>query len=259
MKARVAVGAALVALAGCGGGGAQTPAQVASKTAAKLPDIRSGDMRVELAATGRGGGQTAKLGFKLAGPFALARGGGLPVAKLRYTQISGDQQGSATFISTGREAFVQGQGGGAARPLPAKQTQRLRAAAGQVSQNGGVRKLDLERWMRNPKLDGGPPVGGDATDRIRAAVNVPAVAKDLAGRLGDTKTLERAIKSARVELLTGTKDRLLRRLTLDVNLALDVPQGLKQQLGKLVGGDVRLVFEVADPNRKVSVPRPATG
>jgi hypothetical protein len=41
--------------------------------------------------------------------------------------------------------------------------------------------------------------------------------------------------------------------------ALDVPQGLKQQLGKLVGGDVRLVFEVADPNRKVSVPRPATG
>jgi hypothetical protein len=253
------VGVAVVALAGCGGSGAgsETPAEVASKTAARLPDIRSGDMRVELAATGRGGGETAKLGFKLAGPFALARGGGLPVAKLRYTQISGGRQGSATFISTGREAFVQG--GGAARPLPAQQTQRLRGAAAQVTQNGGVRKLDLERWLRDPKLDDGPTVAGDATDRIRAAVNVPAVAKDLAGRLGDTKTLEQAIKRARVELLTGTKDRLLRRLTLDVDLALDVPNGLRRQLGKLVGGDVRLVFEVADPNRKVSVPRPATG
>jgi hypothetical protein len=42
-------------------------------------------------------------------------------------------------------------------------------------------------------------------------------------------------------------------------LPVDVPSGLRRQLGKLVGGDVRLVFEVADPNRKVSVPRPATG
>ncbi len=259
MRARLAAGVALVALAGCGGGSGagETPAQVVSKTAAKLPDIRSGDMRVELAATGRGGGQTAKLGFKLAGPFALARGAGLPVAKLRYTQISGDQQGSATFISTGREAFVQG--GGAVRPLPDAQTRRLRAATGRLSQNGGVRKLDLVGWMRDPKLGGGPAVGGDATDRIRARVNVPAVAKDLAGRLGDTRELERAIETARVELLTGTKDRLLRRLTLDVNLALDVPNGLRRQLGQLVSGGVRLVFEVTDPNRKVSVPRPATG
>ena len=256
MRARVAAGVALVALAGCGGGG-ENASEVASKTAAKLPDIRSGDMRVELAANGRGGGETAKLGFRLVGPFALARDGGLPVAKLRYPQLSGDQPGSATFISTGREAFVEG--GGAVRALPERQTRRLRAAAGEVSQGGGVRRLDLERWMRDPKLDEGPKVGGDDTDRIRAAVDVPAVAKDLAGSLGDTRELEKAIKRARVEVLTGAEDRLLRRLTLDVDLALDVPKGLQRQLGALVGGDVRLVFEVADPNRKVSVPRPATG
>ena len=258
MRARVAAGAALVALAGCGGGGgADSASEVASKTAAKLPDIRSGDMRVELAATGRGGGETAELGFRLEGPFALARDGGLPVAKLRYTQVSGGQEGSATFISTGREAFVEG--GGAVRALPAEQARRLRAAAGEVSQGGGVRKLDLERWMRKPKLSEGPDIGGDATDRIRAEVAVPAVAKDLAGSLGDTRELEQAIKRARVEVLTGAEDRLLRRLTLDVDLALDVPKGMRRQLGELVGGDVRFVFEVADPNRKVSVPRPATG
>ncbi|MEO8687594.1 MAG: hypothetical protein ABI611_05170 [Solirubrobacteraceae bacterium] len=259
MRARVAAGAALLALTGCGGGasGAEDPSAVASKTAANLPDIRSGDMRVELAATGRGGGQTAKLGFRLEGPFALARDGGLPVAKLRYTQLAGGRQGSATFISTGREAFVDG--GGSVRALPAAQTRRLRAAAGQVSQGGGVKKLDLARWMRDPRLDAGPAVGGDATDRIRGRVDVPAVAKDLAGSLGDTRELERAIKGARVEVLTGAKDRLLRRLTLNVDLALDVPNGMRRQLGELVGGDVLLVFEVADPNRKVSVPRPATG
>jgi ABC-type lipoprotein release transport system permease subunit len=40
---------------------------------------------------------------------------------------------------------------------------------------------------------------------------------------------------------------------------LDVAKDLAGSLGALVGDDVRLVFEVADPNRKVSVPRPATG
>ena len=248
MRARVALATALLALAGCGG---DDPAEVASETARNLPDLHSGVMRVDLAATGRGGGANAKLGFKLDGPFALARKGGLPVAKLRYTQVSGARSASATFTSTGREAFVEA--GGKVRRLPDAQAKRLSAAA------GGVRKFEVDRWLREPKLDDGPAVGGDDTDRIRADVDVPAVAKDLSGRLGDTQELEKAIKHAKVELLTGAKDRLLRRLTLDVDLALDVPAGLRRQLGSLVGGDVRFVFEVADPNRKISVQAPATG
>jgi hypothetical protein len=247
--------AAVAALAGCGG--KDSPNQVLSETAGKLGDIRSGVMVFDVRASGRGAGRRAQIGFRVDGPFALARGGALPVAKLRYTQRSGSRQASATVISTGKEAFVEA--GGRTRRLGAAQARQLRSAAGQVSSDGGVRKLRLERWMRHPKLTGGPKVGGDATDRITADVDVAAALKDLAGGLGDPKQLAQAVKRARVEVLTGTEDRLLRRLTLDVDLALDVPEGLRQQLGELVGGEARILFEVADPNRKVSVPRPAEG
>jgi hypothetical protein len=255
VRARLAAGAAVVALAGCGG--SEDPGAVVRETAGNLPDIRSGVMLVELDVSGRGGGETARLGFKLDGPFALARDGGLPVAKLRYTQISGDREAAATFISTGREAFVEADG--AARRLPDAQTAPLRAAAGELSEGGGVRALDLERWMRDPALDDGPALAGDETDRIRAELDVAAVAKDLAGTLGDTRELERAVKRAHVELLTGKEDRLLRRIALDVDLGLDVPAGLRRQLGALVGGNVRFVFEIADPNRDVQVKPPPTG
>ena len=258
MRARAAgllATAALAAVTGCGGG--DSPNEVLSETAGNLRDIRSGVMVFDVRANGRGGGRRAELGFRVDGPFALARGGGLPVAKLRYTQRSAGRQASATLISTGEEAFVEAAG--RTRKLRDAQTRELREAAGQVSADGGVRKLRLDRWMRRPKLGDGPKVGGEETDRITADVEVAAALKDLAGGLGDPQQLARAVKRARVEVLTGAEDRLLRRLTLDVDLALDVPKGLRQQLGALVGGDVRLVFEVADPNRKVSVPRPATG
>ena len=258
MSARAAGACAavmLAALTGCGGG--DSPNEVLSKTAGQLGDIRSGVMVVDVRASGRGGGRRAQLGFRVDGPFALARSGELPVAKLRYTQRSAGDQASATLISTGKEAFVEAAG--RTRKLSGGQTRELRQAAGQVSAGGGVRKLRLDRWMRRPKLGDGPEVGGDETDRITADIDVAAALDDLAGGLGDPKQLARAVKRANVEVLTGTKDRLLRRLTLDADLALDVPKGLRRQLGTLVGGDVRLVFEVADPNRMVSVPRPATG
>lgn len=241
--------------AGCGDGESATDAL--SKTAGNMGKIRSGVMAVDVSAKGRGGGKAANLGFHVDGPFALARKGGLPVAKLRYTQVAGSQRASATFISTGREAFVEA--GGQARRLPPAQARELRAAAGDLTSDGGVRELRLDRWMRDPKLEDGISVGGDETDRVTAGVDVHRALADLGGSLGGgAQQLERAVKRARVEVLTGRKDRLLRRLTLDVDLALDVPKGLRQRLGDLVGGEVRLAFEIRDPNRKVTVRAPAT-
>lgn len=257
MRPAVVAGAAvLAALAGCGG--SDSPNEALSKTAGNLKKIHSGVLAVDVSATGRGGGaKDAKLGFKLAGPFSLPEAGKLPVAKLRYTQLSGTQQASATFITTGSEAFVEA--GGQARRLPEAQARQLRAATGQVSADGGVRGLHLERWMRNPKLADGPDVGRDATDRITAKVVVSRALADLGGGFGGGKELDRAVKDARVEVLTGKDDRLLRRLTLDVELALKVPESLRKRLGQLVGGQVRMAFEIRDPNSKVKVSAPAVG
>ncbi len=257
MRLRFAAAAALALLAGCGGGGAETPSQTLSKTADNLGKIHSGVMAVDVSAKGSGGGAKADVGYKLAGPFALGDGGKLPVARLQYTQRSGGQQATATFISTGSEAFVET--GGKARRLPDAQANQLRAAAGTVSSNGGVKKLRLDSWMRDPKRSAGPPVGGDKTDRITARVLVAKALADLGAPLDarGAKDVERAVKDARVEVLTGADDRLLRRLTLDLTLGLNVPAGLKAQLGKLVGGKIRLAFEISHPNRKVQVAAPA--
>lgn len=258
VAARAAAALAVAALAGLAGcGGEDSPGEVLSQTAEKLGDLHSGDLIFDVRASGRGGGSSAQVGFRVDGPFALAKDGGLPVAKLRYTQRSGRASASATLVSTGEQAWVQAAG--ATRRLPEAQARDLRSAAGQVSDDGAVRELRLDRWMRDPKLGDGPEVGGDETDRVTARVDVAAALRDLAGGLGDPEQLAKAIRRARVEVLTGTEDRLLRRLTLDVDLALDVPKGLRGSLGDLVGGKARILFEVADPNRKVSVRAPATG
>ena len=253
MRARLAAGLALAALAGCGGG--DSPNEALSETAGNLKEIKSGTLALDVSAEGRGGGADASLGFELDGPFALPAEGRLPVAKLRYTQRSGDQRATATFISTGEQAFVEA--GGKTRRLPGDEAERLRAATGEVSSSGGVRELRLDRWMREPKLDEGAEVGGDATDRIRAKLDVRRALADVGGSLvGNGKDLERAVKDARIEVLTGKDDRLLRRLTVDLELALEVPESLRRRLGRLVGGKLRLAFQISDPNRKVTVKAP---
>jgi len=81
-------------LAGCGGGGHAN--QVMSDAAGSLGKLRSGNLTLRLVVAPREGTK-GRIGFELRGPFAL-RPGGLPVAKIVYTQISGAHQGTATFI-----------------------------------------------------------------------------------------------------------------------------------------------------------------
>jgi hypothetical protein len=241
--------------AGCGGQAEDDPGKVLSDTAGKLPKIRSGDLRFDLRARGRERKATSTIGFTLAGPFKLAENGGLPTARLRYTQRSGTVSESATLLSTGQKVFVQGKAGTA--PLPAAQAQKLRGAASTVGKGGGVRVLRLDRWLRHPKLSAGPKVAGAETDRVTAGVDVVRALRDVGGLPGgdrSSKDLQKALGGARAEVLTGRDDRLLRRLTFDLELKLDVPERLRGQLGRFAGGDLHLVFEVGRPNRP---PRPS--
>jgi hypothetical protein len=252
-------------LSGCGGGD-QDAEDVLAQTADKLEEIESGTLGMRLVVTPKGeDGET--VGFELRGPFALQGPGELPVARIDYTQIRGPERGKVTVVSTGRKAYVEVND--RAYELPPEQAGQLRRAGKELKEGKGLGELGLDDWIKDPELSDGGVVGGTETDRIDATLDVAAAARDLVqlgrslgqgnlGRLSDAdeQTIERATRSARLQVFTGEEDRLLRRLDIVVDLGFDVPSNLRAALGSLVGARIDFELTVDDPNRSVQVDEP---
>lgn len=257
--------AALFALGGCGGDDAAREA--VSQTSANLARIRSGELDSRLLIAATGGDQNGAVGFAVKGPFALPAEPGLPTARVAYTQIAGPRQATTTLVATGRKAFVEVDG--ALYRLPPKEEDRLQLGGDVRAATGGG--LSVERWLRDPELADGPSVAGAPTDRITGELDVPAAVNDLLGladragaeaagieplRGARAEDLEKSVRSGKVELLTGAEDRLLRRLSVD--LELDAP--------RVEGGtslpeldSVKIDFDMAlsRPNAPVRVAAPS--
>jgi hypothetical protein len=257
--AALAAVAALATVAGCGGGG-DDGAKVLQQTSANLAKIHSGDLTLRFVMRSQQGGGDQGVGVELRGPFSLAGNGPLPVARVAYTQIAGAQRVPATFISTGRRAFVEV--GGTAYRVPSSRTKGLRFGR----RGAGLDALDLDarRWVRNPKVSAGPKVGGDETDRVTGDLNAGPALADLLGaaqRAGsgalsaaDGRRLAETVRGSSVEVLTGTKDRLLRRMRVQADL--DVPKSLRRQAGGRAALHLDFELGVARPNRSVTVTAP---
>jgi hypothetical protein len=245
-KAALALAGLLAAaIAGCGG---DDPNDVLSQTAKNLGKLRSGDLAMRMNVSA---GQAGGVGFALAGPFAIPRSGGMPRARIAYTQIAGPRRATVTLTSTGTRAFATANG--RTQRLPAAQARRLRVGAGAAG-----KQLKIGSWVRDPKLADGPELDGAKTQRITAKLDVRAAARDLlrvagalgpgTGALGQSQAqLQRAVKSSSFELITGKDDRLLRRLR--IGIVLRAPGG--QQ------GRVRFDLGVSKPNKPVRITAPA--
>jgi hypothetical protein len=261
----LAAGAAVaLSAAGCGGGGGKDGTVALRETSANLGKVRSGTLTLHFVLRPARGGADAGVGVDLRGPFSLAGRGPLPVARVRYTQIAGPRRVPATFISTGRAAFVAVAG--TTYRLPPNRTAGLRL----VGRGGGGRgldalKLDARRWVKDPKLSDGPDVAGDPTDRVTGTLNPAAALTDLLGAAGRTgagprfnareaRDLSQRVRSSSVEVLTGVRDRLLRRLR--VNADLDVPPNLRSRVGGRAALHLDFELGVAQPNRPVHVDAP---
>jgi hypothetical protein len=249
-------------LAGCGGGDRAN--QVMSDAAGSLGKLRSGNLTLRLVVAPREGTK-GRIGFELRGPFAL-QPGGLPVAKIVYTQIAGAHQGTATFISTGTKAYAEVNG--KAYELPPTSTNALRQAAGGPGGSSTFAELRIDNWVKHPDVTDGGQVGGAPTTRVSGDLAVVAAANgllDLVRQLGraaptiegdQAKQLEKAVKSSSFELWSGRDDHFLRRLLLKADLGLDVPQSLRRVLGDLVGAKIDFELAVSNPNKPVSVAPP---
>jgi hypothetical protein len=254
--------AALALVAGCGGSGHAE--QVLSRTADNLGKIHSGDLTLRLVVSPREGTK-GRIGFELRGPFAL-RPGGLPIAKVAYTQIAGSREATATFISTGAKAYAEVNG--KAYELPSSTTDVIRQAAGGSGGPGGIGTFHIDSWVKHPAASDGGEVGGADTDHVSADLDIVAAANGLLGlvrQLGrnvptiqgnSAKQLEDAVKSSSFDVWSGREDHLLRRMLLKAELGLEVPESLRRALGDVVGAKIDFELAISNPNQPVSVPPP---
>jgi len=257
-----------MAAAACGGGGTEAE-RVVEETGSKLGAIRSGVLQFRLTAGAIGAsGEDPEVGFELSGPFALAEPGALPVTQIDYTRIAGQARTTTQLVSNGSRAFVVIDG--TAYQLPFEQTERLRAPR-QASDDDGLGGLRVSAWVDDPQLAPGEAVGDSPTDRVTGTVDVVRTLNDLfafgrsvgASELAvpeitgdDADQLRRVTESATLELLTGTDDRLLRRLSVDIRLSAQVPDRVRAALGPIAAAQIRFLLAVEQPNTPVTVAAP---
>ena len=249
---------AAVGLLACGCGGSRNASGILSDTASSLDEIKSGTIGFDLLVTPKQSG-SRPFGFKLNGPFST-RGGRLPVTRATYTQIANGKSATVTLISTGSAGFITVQG--KTYELPADRLAPLRSATAVFGGNG--RSLPLDDWIRDAKVVDAGSVGGAQTDHVHGRLDLSRAVGDL-GALApggkplnarEREQLDRAARTATIDVWSGKKDHLLRKLTIDVDLGFDVPADLRAALGKLVGARITLDMTVTDPNRPVSVKAP---
>lgn len=251
--------AAFLAVVSCSASG--TPATRALRsTANKLDDVRSATLDLRMTASSPGA--DGPVGFAMRGPFALPAKSGLPVADLTVTELRGRKSYATSFVSTGQSAYVVRAGRVTALPG--------NAGVDVGGSGGGLGALRIDRWLRNPAMSDGGTVGGVRTDHVTAGLDVAAAFDDL-GRLGErlgTSTLAalkpldarsrdllaKAARDSSIEVWTGHKDRLLRRLVLKVTLT--AADGIPASLKALVPVTLSFSMDLSNVNRPVHVDAP---
>lgn len=254
MSARVLPGALALAVLAAAGCGQEDPGVGALReTAATLSDVRSGELDLTLTVVGTDG--TGRTGFNVTGPFALADADALPVAELDYTQFAGAEEATVTVVSDGEQAVLVADG--TATPLDTDQMAALRSAGG--ADGNPLEGLDLDAWVTTATST----TEGD-TERITADLDVVAVLNDLRGLTGlaggegggpiegaDADRLRNATTTASLDAVTGTEDRLLRSLVIEIQLT-----GTEQVADLPPGAVLRLELALANHNGEVDVQTP---
>jgi hypothetical protein len=266
---------AVAALTGCGGGTkSEDAAGVLGSTFSNQRPIKSG--RLNLSVTVRGAsvaGLPSPFELALGGPFASNPGGRVP--KFQFDLTVGTSAGKLTIgaVSTGAHGWIQI--GGKAFALPDSSftglgTGRPSGATGATGPSGlqlsdiGV---DPRRWLTDPKVVGTATLAGDRVTHVSSGVDVGRLLDDLgnllgsAGKLGlngvaglgstlspaSRAKLEQSITAAHVDVWSGEKDRLLRRITIVANV--------KDAGGK--PGRIRLQLSLASLNKPQPIGPPA--
>ena len=262
---KLAVTLVLLIVAGCG----NDATDALSETAANLEEITSGELAMSFVVSSEGSIGEAQAGFELQGPFALPEEEGeLPTASIEYKRLAGEEEATVTFISTGEAAYVELDG--TVYELPPETVEEL-GGASTTADEGVFGDIDIGDWIKDPRMSEGGEVQGDSTDLIRSDLDTVQAFNDLIGIAasfagGDVglpliegasaEQLENAVEEATIEIYTGTEDRYLRRLVIDVDFGIKDREGAPENLTGLAGARMLVEMEIGDPNGEVTVDEP---
>jgi hypothetical protein len=247
------------------------------------------DLTLALTTSRTRGSHAAGDAFLLAlgGPFQSLGPSRLPrfdlAVKLRSRALSGRTL-HATVTSTGGQLFIGLDGRrflASAATLRALQQGYIQAS-GQAASAGGsslaTLGLDPGAWLVHPRIAGSSRLDGVDVVHLVAGLNVPRFLADarppsssIGGRAGAQSSPllgaalgsvpAGAVRAARVDLFTGTRDNLPRRLSLRFAVA-GTPR-TQAALGDVRRATLKLVVALSDLNRPQKIvaptgPRPAS-
>jgi hypothetical protein len=274
---------AVLTLAACGssssGSGSGSAQSLLKQTFAAGHKVNSGVLTFGLSMNPTGS-STLKgpILLSLSGPFQSRGTGKLPESNFSVNVSALGHHGQLGVVSTGTSGYVTLQG--ASYQLPAADFQKLDssfASATPGSTGGGLSKLGIHplHWLTNPTVVGQDTVAGASTTHIRAHV-------DVATLLGDFNTfLQKAassaaatsssiptsippatrqkiaseIKNPSVDIWTGTSDKALRKLALNLNVP--VSGQASTLLGGMTSAGVGFTLQYADLNKPQTISAPA--
>jgi hypothetical protein len=271
-----AIAAAL--LSACGGGSSSDSGNANAllhQTFTGQHSVKSGVLGLDLTLGAAGAGQpTNPISLSLSGPFQSRGTGKLPESNFTIAFNGDGQHGQFGLVSTGNGGYVTLDGN--AYQLPASDFSKLSSsfssAGGQSGSANTLSKLGINplHWLSDPKVVGTETVGGANTTHIRAGVDVAALLGDLNTMLAKvastgatTGTLSAStrqriagsVKNASVDVWTGTDDKTLRKLAL--NLDFPISGSTASLLGGAQSAGLGLTFQYSDLNQPQTISAPA--
>jgi hypothetical protein len=273
---------AALALAACGssssGSGSSGDAQsLLKQTFASGKPVKSGILAISFTLNPSGSSTfTTPISFSISGPFQSRGTGQLPESNFTIAISALGRKGQLGIVSTGTSGYVTLQG--AAYQLPSADFQRLESgfsSVGGSSQGGGglsALGINPQHWLTNASVVGSDNIGGTDSTHIRAGVNVSALLQDINTLLGKASSsagtklpssipqatqqnIAAAIKNASVDVWTGKSDKVLRKLSLNLNVP--VPGRLSTLAGGMTSAGIGFTLQYSDVNQPQTISAPS--
>jgi hypothetical protein len=268
------------AIAGCGGGSSsndEDPQQVLTQTFDNSTKVTSGNLNISLSGSAEGT-TSGSLTATIDGPFQSDESNPNAFPQLDLTgKVTAEQAGQSfsfdgSLIATDDNAYVEYQGqayevGTALFEKFARAYERQAAQAQGGQDNSSFFKqfgINPDKWLTNVSNEGTTDVDGTETIHVHGDADVPQIVSDLQKAAqqapGSTAThlspqqidqIQSAIKSATVDVYSGTDDKVLRKLALA--LTIEPPAGTGSSVSSV---DVNFSVTVSDVNSPQTISPP---